>query len=124
MDILHIKIEATGKRMNISSMKNKFRNLDYSKIVLIAPAILIVLFLSVVPLIALSAGSVLERAFAVAHFEPVPAVDRLDVKDIASGQPKNSFDGRCHVLVHSVRELDDDDRAFAWGPHQPSTYGA
>ena len=61
--------------------------------------------------------------FAAAHFEAIAAVDRLDVEDLAAGDAENALHGRRHVLVHAVRELDDDDGALARRPNQASRYG-
>jgi hypothetical protein len=55
------------------------------------------------------------------NLEAIATVDGLDVENLATCDSQNAFDGRRNVLVHPVRELDYDDRAFARRAHQPAT---
>jgi hypothetical protein len=64
------------------------------------------------------AGAFGERVFTAPHFEAVPAVDCLDVEDLATGQPEHALHRRRHVLVHAIGKLDDDDRALARRSHE------
>ena len=70
----------------------------------------------------LLARALSEGVFTAAYLETVAAVDRLDVEDLASRDSQNALHRRGHVLVHAIGELDDDDRALAWRPHQPARY--
>src|SRR5579883_1925129 len=70
-----------------------------------------------------SAGAFGGGGLAAAHFEPVAAVDGLDVENLAPGDPQDALHGRGHVLVHSVGELDDDDGALAWCPDESACDG-
>ena len=51
--------------------------------------------------------------FAPAYFEPVSTVDGLDVEDLAARDSEHALDRCRDVFVHSVRKLDDDDRALS-----------
>ncbi len=51
--------------------------------------------------------------FPTANLETIAAVDRLDVEDLAAGDPQDALDGRGDVFVHPVGELDHDDRSLA-----------
>jgi hypothetical protein len=64
------------------------------------------------------------RGFAASDFEPVAAVDRLDVENLAPRDTEHAFYGSRHVLVHPVGELDYDNRAFARGPNEPPAHRA
>ena len=59
-----------------------------------------------------SAGALGDRVFTTADFQPVAAVDRLDVEDLSASEAKHTLHRGRHVLVHPIRELDDDDGAF------------
>ena len=60
--------------------------------------------------------------FAVPNLEPIAAVNGLDIKDIFCCQPQNATHGRSDVLVHTVGELNDDYRTFAWRSHKATTH--
>src|SRR5690606_16436510 len=65
-----------------------------------------------------STGVFGDGVLAAPDLEAVTAVDRLDVEDLAARQAKHALHRRRHVLVHPVRELDHDDRAFPRSPHE------
>lgn len=69
-------------------------------------------------------GSVVQRTFAVADLETIPAVDGLDVEDVASGHAQHALDRCRHVLVHAVRKLDHHHRPLARGPNEPTGDGS
>ena len=68
------------------------------------------------------AGALGSSRLAAADFEPIPAIDRLDVKHLATRNAEHALDRRRHVLVHPVRELDHHDGAFAGRPDKPTPY--
>jgi hypothetical protein len=53
--------------------------------------------------------------------EARPAV-AFDVEDIAGRETQHALDRRGDVLVHPVRELDDDDGAFSRRSHEPTRH--
>src|SRR5579872_3616990 len=71
---------------------------------------------------AISAGAFGGSGFSPAHLETIAAVDGLDVEDFAPRDPQDALHGSGNVLVHPVRELDDDHGALARRPHEPSTH--
>lgn len=56
-----------------------------------------------------------------AHFEPVPAVGRLEVVDLLAGHPEDAPHRRCHVLVQPIRKLNDHDLTASRRAHE-ATY--
>jgi hypothetical protein len=71
-----------------------------------------------------AADGAVERHFATAHFEAIAGVHGLDVENFASREPEHPLDGRRHVLVHSVRELDDHYRALPRCTNESTDYSA
>ena len=65
-----------------------------------------------------------EGVFAASNLEAVTAVDGLDVEDLSTRDAEDALHWRRHVLVHSIRELDDNDRALAGCSYQPARDGA
>src|SRR6202012_3078323 len=63
-------------------------------------------------------GALGGRGFAAPDFVPVPAVDGLDVEDLAAGDTEDALHRRRHVFVHAIGELDDHDRALARGSYK------
>jgi len=70
----------------------------------------------------ISARGVLERTLTVAYFQPVPAVDRLDIEDVFCGEAQDALYGGGHVLVHTVGELDHDHGALPRSANQTTGY--
>jgi hypothetical protein len=69
-------------------------------------------------------GRVEEHRITGAHFEPIAAIGGLQKQHVATAQPEHALDRSGDVLVHAVRELDDDDRAFAGRTNQPAADGS
>ncbi len=73
---------------------------------------------------AVAARGPVERDLATAHLEAVATVHRLDVEDLAACETEDALHRRRHVLMHAIRELDDDDGPLAWGTHQATHHRA
>jgi hypothetical protein len=71
-----------------------------------------------------SAGAFSGRRFTTAHFEAVTTVYRLDVEDLAARDSQDTLHRSGDVLVHPVRELDDDHGPLAWCSHQTTGNGS
>jgi hypothetical protein len=62
--------------------------------------------------------------FSSPDFEPVATIDRLDVEHFAPRDPKDTPDRGRHILMHAVRELDDDNGALPRCSDQPTGHCA
>ena len=72
----------------------------------------------------LAAYDIVERDLAATDFEPIARVHRLDIEDLATREPKHALHGSRHVLVHAIRELDDDDGALPRRSDKPADHSA
>src|SRR5213075_398802 len=61
---------------------------------------------------------------AALNLDTVAAVHGLYVEDVARSETEYTLHRCGDVLVHPVREFDDDDRAFARCAHQAPCYGS